>query len=68
MFTFLYNATNCFFSLGVKGLASNVFQFLTMLFLADVLDKTLTSVILIMFQKAQNIMLKMHLSNVFSKE
>ena len=36
-----------------------------MRFLADVFDKTSTSMFWAMFEKIQNIMLKMHISDVF---
>ena len=43
----------------------DVFQFLTMQFLADVFDKTSTLMFWTMFDKIQNIMLTMHISDVF---
>jgi len=38
-----------------------------MQFLADVIDKTSTSMFWTMFEKIQNIMLTMHISDVFQK-
>ena len=56
MFSFLNDAMFLWF---------DVFQFLTMRFLADVFDKTSTSMFWTMFEKIQNIMLTMHISNFF---